>query len=110
VVLANSIPNSHLVVFTRSGKMANYASNLRPAGVPIHAFVPTIEVCRRISINWGTQPHLLALDPNPNRTIRAAERLLVEGGWVKSGDKLVIVSDLLAGDELFDSIQLRNIP
>jgi pyruvate kinase len=109
VVLANSIPGSHLVVFTRSGKMADYASNLRPTGVQIHAFAPTIEVCRKIALNWGTQPHLLALDPNPSRTIHAAERLLSEGGWVKNGDKLVIVSDLLAGEELIDSIQVRCI-
>lgn len=109
VVLANSVPNSKLVVFTRHGAMANYVSNLRPLIAPIFAFAPTIEVCRKLTLNWGTYPQLLAFDTNPNRTIGAAERLLVERGLVKPGDRLVIISDLLAGEKLFDSIQVRVV-
>jgi pyruvate kinase len=109
VLLANSVPNSKLVVFTRHGTMGNYTSNLRPLMAPIFAFAPTIEVCRELSLNWGTYPLLLAFDPNPNRTIGAAEKLLLERGLVKTGDRLVIISDMLAGEKLFDSIQVRVI-
>jgi pyruvate kinase len=109
VVLANSVPNSKLVVFTRHGAMANYVSNLRPLIAPIFAFAPSIEVCRKLALNWGTYPQLLAFDPNPNRTIGAAERLLFERGLVKPGDRLVIISDLLAGEKLIDSIQVRVV-
>lgn len=109
VVLANSLVNAKLVVFTRHGAMANYVSQLRPALAPIFAFAPTIEVCRKLMLNWGTFPQLLAFDPNPNRTIGNAERLLLERGLVKTGDNLVIISDLLAGEKLFDSIQLRVV-
>ena len=97
------------MVFTRHGAMGNYVSNLRPLLAPIFAFVPTIEVCRKMTLNWGTYPLLLAFDPNPNRTIGAAERVLLDRGLVKSGDRLVIISDLLAGEKLFDSIQVRIV-
>jgi hypothetical protein len=34
----------------------------------------------------------------------------MERGHIVSGDHLVIVSDLLAGFERFDSVQLRLVP
>lgn len=108
VRLANSLPDSKLVVFTRRGTMADYVSNLRP-NVPIYAFAPTYEVCRKLIVNWGTYPHYLAFDPNPNRTIGSAINTLVEAKLAKKGDHLVIVSDMLAGEERFDTIQLRVV-
>lgn len=109
VSLANSLPDSKLVVFTRRGTMADYVSNLRP-NAPIYAFSPTYEVCRKLMVNWGTYPRALAFDVNPNRTIGAAINALVTDGLAKSGDHLVIVSDMLAGEERFDTIQLRVVP
>jgi pyruvate kinase len=109
VVLANALANARLVVFTRHGAMANYVSNLRPLFAPIHAFAPTSELCRKIALNWGTSPHCLPFDPNPLQTIGAAQAYLVERGLAQRGDRLVIVSDLLAGEDRFDSIQLRTV-
>jgi pyruvate kinase len=108
VSLANSLPDAKLVVFTRRGTMANFVSNLRPQA-PIYAFTPTYEVCRKLIVNWGTSPHYLAFDPNPNRTIGSAMSTLVQAGLAKTGDHLVIVSDMLAGEERFDTIQLRVV-
>jgi pyruvate kinase len=39
-----------------------------------------------------------------------AENYLIENGLAKSGEHLVIVTDILAGEDRFDSIQLRVIP
>jgi len=108
VSLANSLPDSKIVIFTRRGTMADYVSNLRPHS-PIYAFSPTYEVCRKLVINWGTSPRYLAFDPNPNRTIGSAINTLVDEGLAKHGDHLVIVSDMLAGEERFDTIQVRII-
>jgi len=109
VVLANSLPNAKLLVFTRRGFTADHISNLRPANSPIYAFTPTIEVCRKLALNWGTYPQHLPFDANPNRTIAAAEMMLLEHGLVKKGDNLVIFSDLQVGEHRFDSIQLRVV-
>lgn len=110
VVLANSLAKARLVVFTRRGSMADFVSNLRPLFAPIYAFAPTFELCRRISLNWGVYAHCLPFDPNPLRTIGAAQNYLAGRGLVQSGDHLVIVSDLLAGEDRFDSVQLRVVP
>ncbi len=109
VTLSNSLPDAKLVVFTRRGTMADYVSGQRP-NAPIYAFAPTYELCRKLAVNWGTFPHYLSFDTNPNRTIGAAINYLVDQGLAKSGDHLVIVSDMLAGEERFDTIQLRVLP
>jgi pyruvate kinase len=108
VALANTLASARMVVFTRSGMMADYVSNLRPRA-PIYAFSPTYEVCRKLTANWGTFPQQLAFDPNPNRTISAAIDCLLRQGLAQTGDHLVILSDMLAGEEHFDTIQLRVI-
>lgn len=110
VVLANSLPNSKIVVFTRRGFMADSTSNLRPELSPIYAFAPAIETCRKLALNWGTFPLHLQFSTDPNRTIVDAEMLLLAQKLAKPGDHLVIVSDLLAGEARFASIQLRILP
>ena len=77
VSLANSLPDAKIVVFTRRGTMADYVSNLRP-NAPIYAFAPDLRSLPQARVNWGTYPHQLAFDPNPNRTIGAAINYLVE--------------------------------
>jgi pyruvate kinase len=109
VSLANSLPDAKIIIFTRRGTMADYVSNLRP-NAPIYAFAPSYDICRKLIINWGTIPRHLSFDTNPNRTIGAAMNQLVEEKLVHSGDHLVIVSDMLAGEERFDTIQLRVVP
>lgn len=109
-VLANSLKRSKLVVFTRYGGMADKVSAQRPRHSTIYAFASTPEVCRRIALNWAVAPILMPFDENPEKTISAAEALLKEQKLIESGDKLVIVSDLLAGEKLFDSIQVRPVP
>ncbi|MGC3990129.1 MAG: pyruvate kinase [Chthoniobacteraceae bacterium] len=106
VVLSNSLPNSKIIIFTRTGDSATVLSALRP-NAQIHAFTPTIEVCRKLAINRGIRPHKLAFDTNPNKTIGDAERHLLEEGHIQPGDHLVVVSDMLAGEARFDSVQLR---
>ena len=110
VVLANSLPKARIVVFTRRGYMADFTSNLRPLIAPIYAFAPNYDLCRKLALNWGTSPFCLPFDLNPLHTIAAAQNHLRERQLVKSGDHLVILSDLLAGEDRFDSVQLRVVP
>ncbi len=89
--------------------MARCAANLRPRSAPIFAFAPTIEVCRQLQQLWGVYPLLLPLDQDPGLTIEAAESDLIARNLVSPGDRLVIISDLLAGQHRFASIQLRTV-
>jgi pyruvate kinase len=90
--------------------MADYVANLRPLHSDIHAFATSPDLCRRLALNRGVQAHYLAFDRDPVATIAAAENCLSEKRLVKSGDHLVILADILAGKDRFDSIQLRIVP
>ena len=109
VTLANSFPNSKIVVFTRRGYMADHASHLRPENAPIFAFSPSGEVVRRLALNWNTHPIQMSFGIDPDHTIADAELELERRGLVQKGDQLVILSDVMAGSERFDSIQLRQV-
>jgi pyruvate kinase len=109
VTLANSLPDSKLVVFTLQGRMARYASNLRPHHAPIFAFTPSEEVYRQLALYWGTFPAHIEFTGDPDKTIAAAEKCLRKNKWAMPGDRMVIVSDVRMGRALVDSIQVRVV-
>src|SRR5438477_4694225 len=107
VVLANSLQDSKLIVFTLHGRMARYASNLRPQRAPIFAFTPSEEVYRQLTLYWGTFPARIDFTGDPDETIASAERFLRKNKSAAPGNRMVIVSDVRMGRALIDSIQLR---
>ncbi len=107
VVLANSLQDSKLIVFTLHGRMARYASNLRPQRAPIFAFTPSEEVYRQLTLYWGTFPARIDFTGDPDETIASAERFLRKNKSAAPGNHMVIVSDVRMGRALIDSIQLR---
>ncbi len=109
VTLANSLHDSKLIVFTLQGRMARYASNLRPQRAPIFAFTPSEEVYRQLALYWGTFPARVDFSGGPDRAIAAAEKFLRKNRWATPGDHMVIISDVRMGRALVDSIQLRMV-
>ncbi|HXQ02259.1 MAG TPA: pyruvate kinase [Candidatus Udaeobacter sp.] len=109
VALANSLHDSKLVVFTLQGRMARYASNLRPQRAPIFAFTPSEEVYRQLALYWGTFPARVDFSGGPDRAIAVAEKFLRKNKRATPGDHMVIISDVRMGRALIDSIQLRVV-
>jgi len=109
VALADSIPGAKIIVFTKRGFMANHFSQLRPREAPIFAFTPSEQVARRMTLNWGLLPLVMPFDLNPEHTIAEAEKLLLRRGLVEVGDQLVVLTDVMTGQDRFDSIQLRSV-
>jgi pyruvate kinase len=108
VLLANSLANSKIIVFTRHGAMARNVSKLRPKNAPIFAFTSSEEVYRQLSIYWGVYPVRIDFVDDPNATIEAAVMFLRRTKLAAPGDRLVIISDMCAGEERVDSVQLRT--
>src|SRR5437660_1701182 len=109
VVLANSLQQAKLIVFTRHGTMARNVSNLRPENAPIFAFTSSGEVRRQLTVSWGVYPVRIDFTADPNATIEAAEKFLRETKLTAPGDQLVIISDVRTGeDRIIDSVQLRT--
>jgi pyruvate kinase len=109
VVLANELPNSKILTFTRHGFMAQGIALLRPTHSPVIAFTPSVEVLRQLRLLRSVEPYLMKLASDPNDTIESAISLLRREGHVQPGDKLIVATDILALDRLVDSVQLRTV-
>jgi pyruvate kinase len=109
VVLANELPRSKLLTFTRHGFMAQGLALLRPARSSILAFTPSLDVFRHLRLLRAVEPYLMPLASDPNETIEHAITLLRREGKIAVGDKLVVATDIVAMDRLVDSVQLRTV-
>src|ERR1017187_1459224 len=109
VVLANELPKSKIVTFTRQGFMAAGIAALRPVHAPILAFTPSSETIRRMRLLRAVEPFLMPFAPEPDATIENALANLRRLGHVSAGDKLITATDILVQDRLVDSVQLRTV-
>src|SRR5437588_4175578 len=109
VALANSLEDSKLIVFTLHGRMARYASNLRPQRAPIFAFTPSEQVYRQLALYWGTFPVRIDFTGDPDKTIASAEKFLRGKKLAAPGNRVVIISDVRMSHAMIDSIQLRVV-
>jgi pyruvate kinase len=109
VVLANEIPHSKILTFTRHGFMAHGLAALRPAHSPILAFTPFAELFRQLRLLRAVEPFLMPFAGEPDATIENAIAILKREQRIQPGDKLIIATDILAQDRLIDSVQLRTV-
>ncbi len=85
-----------IVAFTESGRTARLISKRRP-NAPIVAFTPSESIRRQMALYWGVIPQTMPYDDRPDFHLEEAERRLYGQGWVKTGDRLVMVSGVRAG-------------
>jgi len=109
VVLANELPRSLILVFTRHGTNAAGIAAHRPPHAPILAITDSIETMRHLRMIRAVEPFLLTPFADPEATIERATISLLKLGRIKVGDKLIIVSDVQTKDRRIDSVQLRNV-
>ncbi len=109
VVLAQELENSAIVVFTRSGYLAQILSSIRPSRCPIYAFTDREQLFRQLLLFWGVEPFLMDFDNDPETTIREAFRYLLRQKWVQPGQWLVVITNVIASEKVVDTIQMRQI-
>jgi len=109
VVLANEIPHSKILAFTRHGFMAHGLAALRPVHSPILTFTPHVPLLRQLRLLRAVEPHLMPFASDPDATIENAIGHLRRLGRIAPGDKLIVATDILSQDRLVDSIQLRTV-
>ncbi len=110
VKLAEELNAKGLVVFTRRGLLADLLSNCRPFKTPIYAFTNVTQTRRTLILNRGVFPYRIAFSSSPEKTIQTAFDILVKHEDFKPGEKVVVISDVLAGDVKMSAIQIREIP
>lgn len=109
VMMANELRAAGILVFTRRGYVAQGIAVLRPRYSPIFAFTGVRSTLRQMRMLRGVEPFQMKFESDPEATVHKAISLLRSEGLVASGDKVVVVSDILVSDRLINSIQLRNV-
>ncbi len=109
VVLANELPGSYLLTFTRQGFMAQGLAAMRPRQAMILAFTPSLETLRQLRLMRGVEGFQIAFSNDPDITIENAIQVLKRLQRVVPGDRLIVATDILSHDRLVDSIQLRTV-
>ena len=97
-VAADELNAKAIAVFTLSGRTAFLVSAHRPA-VPVMAFSPNIETCRRLALAWGVQAWKTEMAPQGADLSATVERALRGNDNLREGDLVVIVagSDMVQG-------------
>ena len=108
VSLAESIDAKGIVVITRRGRMAQFLTNCRPFKSLIYAFTNDNRTRRQLFLNRGVFAHRIAFSKDPEKTIQNALVILRDREGFQPGDRVVVLSDIIAGAGI-DAIQIRSI-
>lgn len=108
--LAQDLGNTGIIAFTRNGDVPRTLSSLRAIGCPIYAFMEEIHVHRKMSLLWGVESFQMKFEPKAEDNITLALARLRDEGLCEPGQVLVIVTNVILGPTVIDSVQLRAVP
>jgi pyruvate kinase len=106
--LAEAIGASGIVVITRRGYMADFVTNCHPQKTRIFAFTNDSQTRRRLILNRNLSAFRTAFSNDPEKTLRTAFDVLLAKAGLNEGDKVVVISDILAGAGI-EAIQIRAL-
>lgn len=109
VHLAEDMEARGIIVITRRGIMANLVTNCRPTKTTIFAFTNDSRTRRQMNFNRAVISHRLAFSSDPEKTLMAAFEILKRDDGFQTGDKVVVISDVISGLGV-DAIQIRSVP
>ncbi len=107
-ILGNNLQAAGTLVITRRGLMAALLAQCRPVS-PIFAFTNTTHVRRRLGIYWGVHAMVVKLSSDPEVSIQRAIAQLRRRELVVEGDLIIVLSDILAGGDFVETVQVRVI-
>jgi len=111
VVMANELKAAAILVFTRHGSMARYASWMRPHYSPIYALCDNDICANELAVNWGVTPFVMPFDfIDPQNTVENALKNLADEGRLQPGATVVIIGAISVGTEIVDAVQMRVVP
>jgi len=108
VKLAESIGARGIIVPTRSGRMANYVTNCHPQTPVICAFTFDAQTHQQLAINRNVLSYLIAYHDEPDAILAEAADILIQRKEFSADDKMVVLSDILAGTGV-GAIQIRRL-
>ncbi len=94
--LANDKNVTGIACFTMQGQTAWLISKIRPR-VPIMAFTPSPETCRRLAFLWGVNPHQVPFANSLEEMLSYVDSALMRSEAVQSGEQVVLVCGFPVG-------------
>jgi len=90
-VVVRELDAGLVVMWSQLGGGASYLSQMRMP-VPILAFSSSPEALRRMSVMFGVTPIFMERAEDSNEFLRQVDRLVVENGWAREDDVVVMVA------------------
>ncbi len=107
-ILNNNLRAVGTLVITRRGLIAVLLSRCRPVA-PIFAFTNTTHVRRRLGIHWGIHAYRIKFSKDPEVSIQRGIEQLKRKEIVTTGDKIIVLSDILVEGNYIETVQVRTI-
>ncbi|EPG65875.1 pyruvate kinase [Leptospira wolffii] len=108
-MLSDSIKCPAIIVITRRGTTALNVASFHPRHPLIYAFTNMTTVRRKLWLTRSVIPYRIDFSSDPEKTIKLAIETLKASGRVKDGDQVVILSDIIAGADRVETIQIREV-
>jgi pyruvate kinase len=110
VSLADDLKADALLVFTRRGNMARFASWMRPRHSPVYAFTDRWPTADGLTLLRGVVPRVVPFNAeHPDQTVDAAVAQLVSDGLLRRGNTVVVVTNMASGERIVDGVKIRAL-
>ena len=90
--------------------MAEYVSNCGTTKSLIYAFTNVSQARRTMMLCRGLRSYRINFSEDPGKTLQTTFTVLKEREGFQSKEKVVVISDVLAGSGKIDAIQIRQLP
>ena len=110
VGLADDIKADAMLIFTKRGHMARFASWMRPRHSVVYAFTDRWPTADGLTLLRGVIPRVVAFNSqDPDRTVDAAVAQLMNDGLLRRGDTVVVVTNMASGERIVDGVKIRAL-
>ena len=110
VGLADDIKADAMLIFTKRGHMARFASWMRPRHSVVYAFTDRWPTADGMTLLRGVIPRVVAFNSqDPDRTVDAAVAQLMNDGLLRRGNTVVVVTNMASGERIVDGVKIRAL-
>ena len=105
--MADALNAPAILVMTRRGLLGQLVSSFRPRRAIIYAFTNMSTTRRKLWMSRSVVPFKMDFSSDPEKTVLAALERLRQRNRVMTGDPIVVVSDVAAGNQTVTAVQVR---
>jgi pyruvate kinase len=106
LMIADDVQADYILLFTNSGFLARIVSGFKP-NHRVFAFTKDESVVKSMNILFGVYPFLIGeWSTYPIQDEKKALEILLEKKMISSGNKIVIINDVIEGNATFPYVKI----